>query len=159
MRLPNPLSERPQEVRHIAGCAGHLRGGYNGARLVVPNVIRVLLSYLGTVIEGVSETRGARAMMTVVTTVTLKDEARSQWDRAMHERVRGASDMDGWVSVQLLREINEPRRRAIIGTWQSREHWARWHDDETFKATRAELAGLEDGPSTTVWYDVVEGQA
>jgi heme-degrading monooxygenase HmoA len=126
--------------------------------LVVPNVIRVLLSYLGTVIEGVSETRGARAMMTVVTTVTLKDEARSQWDRAMHERVRGASDMDGWVAVQLLREINEPRRRAIIGTWQSREHWARWHDDETFKATRAELAGLEDGPSTTVWYDVVEEQ-
>lgn len=126
--------------------------------MVVPNVIRVLLSYLGTVIEGVSETRGARAMMTVVTTVTLKDEARSQWDRAMHERVRGASDMDGWVAVQLLREINEPRRRAIIGTWQSREHWARWHDDETFKATRAELAGLEDGPSTTVWYDVVEEQ-
>ena len=56
-------------------------------------------------------------MMTVVTTVTLKDEARSQWDRAMHERVRGASDMEGWVAVQLLREVDEPRRRAIIGTW------------------------------------------
>jgi heme-degrading monooxygenase HmoA len=106
-----------------------------------------------------AETRGAVAMMTVVTTVTLKDEASSQWDRAMHERVRGASDMDGWVAVQLLTEVNEPRRRAIIGTWQSRDHWARWHDDETFKATRAELAGLEDGPSTTVWYDVVEDQA
>lgn len=97
-------------------------------------------------------------MMTVVTTVTLKDEASSQWDRAMHERVRGASDMDGWVAVQLLREVNEPRRRAIIGTWQSREQWVRWHEDETFRATRAELAGLEDGPSTTVWYDVVEEQ-
>lgn len=95
-------------------------------------------------------------MMTVVTTVTLKDETRNQWDRAMHERVRAASDMDGWVAVQLLREVDDPRRRAIIGTWQSREHWARWHDDEVFKATRAELAGLEDGPSTTVWFDVVE---
>ena len=42
-------------------------------------------------------------MMTVVTTVTLKDEATNQWDRAMHERVRAASDMDGWVAVQLLR--------------------------------------------------------
>jgi heme-degrading monooxygenase HmoA len=97
-------------------------------------------------------------MMTVVTTVTLKDEARNQWDRAMHERVRAASAMDGWVAVQLLRDVDEPRRRAVIGTWQSREHWARWHDDETFKATRAELAGLEDGPSNTVWYDVVEEQ-
>jgi heme-degrading monooxygenase HmoA len=122
------------------------------------NVMSVLPSCLGTVIGGLFETRGARTMMTVVTTVTLKDEASTQWDRAMHERVRGASDMEGWVGVQLLREAHEPRRRAIIGTWQSREHWARWHDDETFKATRAELAGLEDGPSTTVWYDVVEEQ-
>ena len=97
-------------------------------------------------------------MMIVVTTVTLKDEAGSQWDRAMHERVRGASEMDGWVAAQLLRESDEPRRRAIFGTWQSREHWALWHDDETFKTTRAELAGLEDGPSTTVWYDVMEEQ-
>ena len=97
-------------------------------------------------------------MMTVVTTVTLKEKAGNQWDRAMHERVRAASDMDGWVAVQLLREVNDPRRRAIIGTWQAREHWARWHDDETFKATRAELAGLEEGPSATVWYDVVEEQ-
>lgn len=46
----------------------------------------------------------------------------------------------------------------IIGTWESREHWARWHNDETFKATRAELAGLEDGQSATVWNDVVEEQ-
>ena len=69
-------------------------------------------------------------MMTVVTTVTLKDEATTQWDRAMHERVRSASDMDGWVAVKLLRDVDEPRRRAIIGTWESREHWAAWHDDE-----------------------------
>ena len=97
-------------------------------------------------------------MMTVVTTVTLKDEARSQWDRAMHERVRAASQMDGWVAVQLLREVDDPQRRASIGTWQSREHWARWHDDEAFQETRTELAELEDGPSNTVWYDLVEQQ-
>jgi heme-degrading monooxygenase HmoA len=105
-----------------------------------------------------SEMRGANAMMTVITTVTLKDEARNQWDRAMHERVRAASDMDGWVAVQLLREVEDPQRRVIIGTWRSREDWARWHDDESFKTTRAELAGLEDGPSKTIWYDVVQEQ-
>ncbi len=38
------------------------------------------------------------------------------------------------------------------------EHWGRWHDDEAFRATRAEPAGLEEGPSETVWYDVVEEQ-
>jgi heme-degrading monooxygenase HmoA len=74
----------------------------------------------------------------------------------MHERVQAGSDMDGWVAVQLLREVDESRRRAIVGTWQSQEHWARWHVDEKFKATRKELAGLEDGPCNTVWYDVVE---
>jgi heme-degrading monooxygenase HmoA len=127
--------------------------------VVVPNPVGVLLPNLGTLIRRKGPTgEEPEPMMTVVTTVTLKDEARSQWDRAMHERVRAASVMGGWVAVQLLREVNEPRRRAIIGTWQSREDWARWHDDETFKATRAELAGLEDGPSTTVWYDVVEEQ-
>ena len=52
-------------------------------------------------------------MMTVVTTVTLKDEATNQWDRAMHERVRAASDMDGWVAVQLLKEVGHPQRRAM----------------------------------------------
>lgn len=97
-------------------------------------------------------------MMIVVTTVTLKDEVSNQWDRAMHKRVRAAAEMDGWVAVQLLREADDPQRRAIIGTWQSREHWAHWHNDEAFKATRVELAGLEDGPSNTVWYDVVEEQ-
>jgi len=60
--------------------------------------------------------------------------------------------------VQLLREVDGPWRGAIIGTWQSRVGWARWHDDQAFRATRAELAGLEDGPPTTVWYDVVEEQ-
>jgi len=55
-------------------------------------------------------------MMTVVTTVTLKDATRNQWDRAMHERVRAASDVDGWVAVQLLGEADDPQRRAIIGT-------------------------------------------
>ena len=39
----------------------------------------------------------------------------------MHERVRAASDMDGWVPVQLP-YVDEPRRRAFIGTWQSRQH-------------------------------------
>ena len=41
----------------------------------------------------------------------------------MHERVRAASDMNGWLAVQLLREVDAPWRGAIIGTWQSREHW------------------------------------
>jgi heme-degrading monooxygenase HmoA len=96
------------------------------------------------------------AMMTIVTTVTLKQDGVAQWDRAMHTRVRAAQDRPGWVGVQLLRPVDNPLRRAIIGTWQSREDWAAWHDDETFRETREHLAGLEDGASETIWYDVVE---
>jgi hypothetical protein len=50
----------------------------------------------------------------------------------------------------------QPVASAIIGTGQTREDWAAGHDDETFRETREHLAGLEDGPSRTTWYDVVE---
>src|SRR3954451_11832094 len=57
--------------------------------------------------------RACFEMMTVVPTVTLKDEATNQWDRAMHERVRAASDMDGWMGCCAVAEGG--RRAAAAG--------------------------------------------
>jgi heme-degrading monooxygenase HmoA len=96
-------------------------------------------------------------MMTIVTRVTLRDTGTAQWDEAMQTRVEAARDRPGWVAVQLLKPVDDPTQRAIVGTWESREHWEAWHNDETFVETRDQLEGLQEAPAETVWYDVVAG--
>jgi heme-degrading monooxygenase HmoA len=95
--------------------------------------------------------------MTIVTQVVLRENGAEQWDAAMRARVDSAKDRPGWVAVQLLVPEGEPRRRAIVGTWESREDWAAWHDDETFRETRQQLDGLQAGPADTTWYEVTAG--
>jgi heme-degrading monooxygenase HmoA len=95
-------------------------------------------------------------MMTIVTRVRLRSGSTDQWDQAMHDRVAAARDAEGWVSTQLLKGVDEPLERAIVGVWNSREDWAAWHDDETFRDTREQLKGVEDGPQESVWFEVVE---
>ena len=97
-------------------------------------------------------------MMTIVTHVELKPGAEQEWDRAMHERLRAAEGRDGWVAGQLLRPVNQPHQRVIVGTWQSRAHWETWHRDPTFRDTRARLDGLEARPAQEWWHEVVEGR-
>jgi heme-degrading monooxygenase HmoA len=95
-------------------------------------------------------------MMTIVTHVELKPGAEGEWDRAMHERLRAAEERDGWVAGQLLRPIDKPHDRVIVGTWQSREAWEAWHRDATFRETRTRLDGLEARPARESWHEVVE---
>ena len=95
-------------------------------------------------------------MLTIVTRVKLREGGAERWDRAMHARVQAARDRSGWVTAQLLKPVDEPLQRAIIGTWRSRDDWAAWHDDATFRETREDLSGLEEGPAETVWYEVVD---
>jgi heme-degrading monooxygenase HmoA len=95
-------------------------------------------------------------MMTVVTTTTLREGATDEWDGEMHARVEAARDRKGWVAAQLLKQADRSLNRAIVGTWESREAWAEWHDDPVFRETRERLADLQEGPSVTVWFEVVE---
>jgi heme-degrading monooxygenase HmoA len=95
-------------------------------------------------------------MMTIITRVKLREGSTDQWDRAMHTRVGAARGAQGWVSAQLLRGVDEPLERAIVGVWESKEAWAAWHDDETFTGTREQLSGVEEQPQQSVWFEVVE---
>jgi heme-degrading monooxygenase HmoA len=97
-------------------------------------------------------------MMTIVTHVELKPGTEGDWDRTMHERLRAAEEREGWVAGQLLQPIDEPHDRVIVGTWQSREHWAAWHGDPAFRETRKRLDGLEARPGQQWWHEVVEGR-
>ncbi|MGH8963799.1 MAG: antibiotic biosynthesis monooxygenase family protein [Actinomycetes bacterium] len=95
-------------------------------------------------------------MMTIVTKVKLHEVGVDQWDSAMHLRVEAARGRQGWISAQLLKGVDQPLERAIVGVWDSKEDWAAWHHDDTFRATRDQLAGLEDGPTESTWFEVIE---
>jgi heme-degrading monooxygenase HmoA len=95
--------------------------------------------------------------VTVMTHVALRDESAAQeWDSAMYERLSAARDQTGWIGGQLLRPVNDGRLRTIVGTWETREHWEAWHNEDAFRETRERLEGLQARPAETSWYEVVE---
>src|SRR5215470_2045450 len=58
---------------------------------------------------------GGPAMMTIVTTVRLKEGAQQEWDTVMRERLAAARKQAGWVGGQLLRPENQNDTRIIVG--------------------------------------------
>ena len=95
-------------------------------------------------------------MMTIVSHVELKPGTEQEWDRAMHERLRAAEGRPGWIAGQLLRPVDKPNARVIVGTWESRDAWQAWHRDAAFRETRQRLDGLEARPAEDWWHEVVE---
>lgn len=91
-------------------------------------------------------------MMTVVTHVPLKPGSEDEWDSLMLERMHAARKHTGWVGGQLLRS---PNGRVIVGTWQSRADWEKWHHDPEFTETRQRLDEMADGPTDPGWHEVV----
>ena len=94
-------------------------------------------------------------MMTVITHVTLTEGSEPEWDAAMHERLKAAREESGWLSAQLLIPLDALNRRAIVGTWETRADWERWHRSETFTATRERLRKLEVAEQEMTWYEAV----
>ena len=94
-------------------------------------------------------------MMTVITRLTLREGAESEWDTTMDERIEAAEAQSGWIGGQLLRSVDDPSARVIVGTWSSREDWERWHGEEAFRETRERLEGLQRGPAEVSWFEAV----
>jgi heme-degrading monooxygenase HmoA len=94
-------------------------------------------------------------MLTVITRLALKDGADGEWDTTMNDRLSAAEDQQGWIGGQLLKPLDEPNARVIVGTWESREDWARWHDAPAFRETRERLEGLQTGPAELTWHEAV----
>lgn|GEM_PF-1816651 len=94
-------------------------------------------------------------MVTIVSEIELKQGCEKEWDTAMQERMEAVRDQAGWVGGQMLRPEGDPSKRVIVGTWQSQDHWKRWHDDPQFATTRDELDDLTAGAEQHAWYGVV----
>ena len=97
-------------------------------------------------------------MMTIVTTVRLKEGAEQEWDAVMRERLAAARKQPGWVGGQLLRPENEDDARVIVGTWHSKQDWATWHEDPEFAETRERLDGLSRQELQHSWHEVVDDE-
>jgi heme-degrading monooxygenase HmoA len=94
-------------------------------------------------------------MMTIVTHVHLKEGTGNDWDGAMRKRLSAARSRPGWVGGQLLRPVDKPNGRVIVGTWRTRADWDAWHHDPRFADTRERLDGLESAPAEHWWHEVV----
>ncbi len=94
-------------------------------------------------------------MVTIMTDVHLKEGSEQDWDAAMRERMAAAKKQPGWVGGQMLEPEDDPTRRVIVGTWQTRDDWEKWHEDPEFAETREELEGLVLEPEQHEWHEVV----
>jgi heme-degrading monooxygenase HmoA len=94
-------------------------------------------------------------MVSIVTNVRLREGRERDWDTAMRERMAAAARQPGWIGGQLLESDGGAAHRTIVGTWQTRGDWQRWHEDPSFTKTRAELDDLTAEPEQHTWYGVL----
>jgi heme-degrading monooxygenase HmoA len=95
-------------------------------------------------------------MMTVITESTIQPGNEVAWDEAFHKRLSAAKQQPGWVATQVLIPEGEPQRRVIVGTWESREAWERWHRADPFRQTRQELDTLDQADGDERWFTVAD---
>ncbi len=93
-------------------------------------------------------------MMTVITETTLEAGQEAEWDQAFQERLAAARQQPGWIGVQVLIPEGEPQKRVIVGTWESQEAWARWHEANPFRETRRQLDTLDRTDGQERWFTV-----
>lgn len=94
-------------------------------------------------------------MMTVITHVKLRPGAEPEWDEAIRERLQAARNERGWIGAELLMPLDALDARVIVGTWQTRADWERWHESDAFATTRERLGELEVAAQETRWYETV----
>ena len=95
-------------------------------------------------------------MLSVITETIVKAGRESDWDAAYHERAADARNQEGWIDLHLLIPLDEPSHRVVVGTWQDREAWERWHETETFLRTRDRLDDATQSTGGDRWFEVAE---
>lgn len=98
-------------------------------------------------------------MMTVITESTIRPGNEARWDSAFRERLQAAQSQPGWRALQVLIPEGEPNKRVIVGTWESREAWERWHAANPFQQTRQQLDHLDVSDGQARWFEVADSAA
>ena len=80
-------------------------------------------------------------MMTIVTHVRIEPGKEPGWDDAFRKRASAAKRQPGWIGVQLCIPSDAVNERIVIGTWDTRADWERWH---TRMSSRAPASRWKD---------------
>ena len=94
-------------------------------------------------------------MEAVITRVILNAGAESGWVAAMRDRMTAAESAAGWIGGSILTPDDDPSSRVILGLWEDRAAWERWHGDPAFHDTAERLEGLEQHPGDASWHAIV----
>ena len=94
-------------------------------------------------------------MESVITRVDVNDGAESEWEVVMRDRMTAAESVPGWIGGSILAPRDAPRARLILGLWETRAAWERWHEAPAFRETAERLRGLESDTGEASWNDVV----
>jgi heme-degrading monooxygenase HmoA len=97
----------------------------------------------------------AASMMTIVTHVRIDPGKEPAWDDAFRKRAAAAKKQPGWISVQLGIPADAVNERVVIGTWETRADWERWHTSEAFQNTRGEMDGSEAEGRQEWWHEII----
>lgn len=94
-------------------------------------------------------------MEAVITRVVVNDGAEFEWETVMRDRMTAAESSDGWIGGSILTPEGDAHARVILGLWETRAAWRRWHEDPAFRDTAERLKGLESDAGTATWHEVV----
>jgi heme-degrading monooxygenase HmoA len=93
-------------------------------------------------------------MESVITRVVVNEGAESDWEAVMRDRMTAAESFPGWIGGSILAPEEDRSARLILGLWETRADWQRWHDAPAFRETADRLQGLERDTGTPTWHDV-----
>ncbi len=94
-------------------------------------------------------------MESVITRVVVNDGAESEWETVMRDRMVAAESSPGWIGGSIFAPEGERGARVIVGLWETRDAWQRWHDDPAYRETAERLRGLASDPGDPTWHSVV----
>jgi len=96
-------------------------------------------------------------MEAVITRVVLNEGAEADWEAIMRDRMSAAESSPGWIGGSILSPEDDPSARVILGLWEDRAAWERWHEDPAFRDSAERLEGLESDIGSATWHQVVYG--
>jgi heme-degrading monooxygenase HmoA len=97
-------------------------------------------------------------MKAVITRFTVGAGAESEWEATMRERMSAAQASLGWIGGSILTPEDDRNARLILGLWDTRVDWERWHQPDAFPETAERLEGLERDAGEASWHEVVDAR-
>jgi heme-degrading monooxygenase HmoA len=94
-------------------------------------------------------------MEAVITRVIVDAGAETEWEATMRDRMSAAEASPGWIGGSILTPDDDRKARLILGLWDTRADWERWHQAAAFRETAGRLEGIERDAGEACWHEVV----